>query len=361
MQSQVELKGTWWNRFAINFFTFLFALLIYWLLGFFLEDIESIRGPSYEAIENKYVNEELLEKQQKSAQSLDQVNREIISQQEKQKNFGDSSRNLEKTMSQLLEIQKLSLQKKESTSDAEQSNFTTSLNLFLENQKAYQQLSQSINQLTDQKQKLLSEQTAIAKEIDKQKEPALKEFEKLNENHSFKLALYQLAILLPIMLIAAALLAKLKNSNYLPLAIGFAAATGLKIFTVINNYFPSKYIKYILTLSLLSLVGYLLIRFIRAKVQPKMELLLQQYREGYEKFLCPICDYPIRIGPRKFLSWTRRTVNTLAIPNEKESVEEENYICPSCGTFLFEQCTSCKKSRHSLLPNCSHCGFEKTL
>ncbi|MFT7512174.1 MAG: hypothetical protein ACI9QL_001381 [Candidatus Omnitrophota bacterium] len=42
------------------------------------------------------------------------------------------------------------------------------------------------------------------------------------------------------------------------------------------------------------------IYFIRAIAFPKTESLVKQYREAYESFLCPICEYSIRRGPPKF-------------------------------------------------------------
>ena len=72
-------------------------------------------------------------------------------------------------------------------------------------------------------------------------------------------------------------------------------------------------------------------------------------------FLCPVCEYPIRTGPRRFLFWTRRTVNRSVSPGAA-SAAEEPYTCPCCGSVLFERCPSCQGVRHALLPHCSHCG-----
>ena len=83
---------------------------------------------------------------------------------------------------------------------------------------------------------------------------------------------------------------------------------------------------------------------------PKRDWLQKQYREAYEAFLCPACDYPIRRGPLKYLFWTRRSIRKLTIPDAAASPAEEPYTCPSCNTRLFEECTACHAIRHSLLP-----------
>ena len=61
MQDQDKPKGLWLHRFAIKVFTVLFAILVYWILGFLIEDIQEIKGPELNDIENKYVSQELKE------------------------------------------------------------------------------------------------------------------------------------------------------------------------------------------------------------------------------------------------------------------------------------------------------------
>ena len=46
-------KGPWIHRFSIRLFTLFLAVLVYWVLGFLVQDIESIPGPSYDAIEQR--------------------------------------------------------------------------------------------------------------------------------------------------------------------------------------------------------------------------------------------------------------------------------------------------------------------
>ena len=109
---------------------------------------------------------------------------------------------------------------------------------------------------------------------------------------------------------------------------------------------------------LLLVVARLLIYFIRTIAFPKTQWLVKQYREAYERFLCPVCEYPIRTGPRRFLFWTRRTVNKMVVPTGR-CEEDEAYTCPACGSVLFEECPDCHKVRHAMLPHCSRCGAEK--
>lgn len=358
--TEVKSKGTWLHRFAIRFFTLLLAVLIFWVLGFLIEDIRSIRGPDYAAIEKSHVDKNLIAKRDTLEKQVANLTRQIVNQTEKQRVVGDSSRNLQQTINQLLELQKLGMQKNIAFSDTEQANFTTSLNLFLDNQKKYQELSQTVSDMLEKKQGLVQEKDQTEQQIDKQRQPARDEYNILSQRHRLKLAFLQLAILLPILVVAAGVIIRKRSSIYFPIYLAFGAATLVKVVLVVHEYFPIKYFKYILIGGLLLVVARLLVYFIRTIAFPRKQWLVRQYREAYERFLCPVCEYPIRIGPRRFLFWTRRTVNKVVVPGNR-GYQEEQYTCPSCGSGLFEECSSCHKVRHAMLPNCSYCGAEKEI
>lgn len=360
MKTELKSKGTWLHRFAIRLFTIALAVLVFWVLGFLVDDIRSIKGPDYSAIEMKHLDKGLVSKSLALRKQIAELTRQIENQTEKQRVVGDSSRNLQQTINQLLELQKLGMQKSIVFSDAEQANFTTSLNLFLENQKKYQQLSQTVSDRLERKQGLVRDLEQTEQEIEKQRQPAREEFNALGERHRLKLAFLQLGVLLPILILASGVIIKKRSSIYFPMFLAFGAATLIKVALVVHEYFPSKYFKYVLIGVLLLVVARLLIHFIRMIAFPKMQWLVKQYREAYERFLCPVCEYPIRIGPRRFLFWTRRTVNKAVIPSDRGD-QEEKYTCPCCGSSLFEECPSCHKIRHAMLPSCSHCGSEKEI
>ncbi len=360
MKTDTKSKGTWIHRFAIRLFTLVLAVLIFWVLGFFVNDIRTIRGPDYADIEKKHVDKELLAKQSALVKQIADLTRQIENQTEKQRVVGDSSRNLQQTINQLLELQKIGMQKSIAFSDTEQANFTGSLNLFLDNQKKYQEISQTVSDMIERKQGLVRDKEQVDQEIERQRKPAKEEFNALTKKHRMKLAFFQLVILLPILVAASVVIIRKRASIYFPLFLAFGAATLLKVALVVHEYFPSKYFKYILIGGLLIIVAKLLIYFIRTVAFPKTQWLIKQYREAYERFLCPVCEYPIRIGPRRFMFWTRRTVNKIIVPTDRED-KEEAYTCPACGNALFEECPSCHKIRHVLLPHCSHCGAEKEI
>ena len=60
MSTQKKPKGPWIHRFSIRLFTVILAILVYWVLGFFVQDIESIEGPQYDVIEKTHLDQELV-------------------------------------------------------------------------------------------------------------------------------------------------------------------------------------------------------------------------------------------------------------------------------------------------------------
>jgi predicted RNA-binding Zn-ribbon protein involved in translation (DUF1610 family) len=352
---QNRSKGTWWHRFTIRILTLILTVLVFWLLGFFVDDIRSFPGPDYTLIEEGYLDQELVALTETLGDQIEDLNRDIGNESEKQRVLGDGSRNLQQTITQLLELQKLGLENNVTMSDSEQQNFNSTLNLFLENQRQYQESSQSSATLLSQKQGLESQLAITRSSIDVQRLPAREAFEKQRDAHRLKLAFWQLGVLLPILIASAILLMKQRGSIYFPLYFSLGIATLIKVGLVIHEYFPTRYFKYILIASLLLVVGRILIHFIRLIAFPKVEWLVKQYREAYERFLCPICEYPIRTGPRRYLFWTRRSVAKLTVP-AAGAEKEEAYTCPSCGNGLYSECHSCHHIRHALLPHCQHCG-----
>jgi len=352
-------QGTWAVRQLIRLSTVILGILIFWLLGFLVEDIEDLPGPNYNVIEQKYVDPNLVEQSKKLNAAITELSRQIANRQEDQRLVGDSSENLRRTISQLLQIQQLGIQKGIAISEPEKENLIASQRQFLESQKNYQELNKKIADLTAEKQAREDELRTIEEQLRKQREAAQKELQTASERHRLRLAFYQLGVLLPLLILAGWLLLNRRGNLYYPLFLAFGGATLVKVALVVHEYFPTRYFKYVLVGVLILVVGRFLVYLIRLVAFPRKEWLERQFREAYERFLCPICEYPIRTGPRKYLYWTRRTVNKV-LPSTSAALEAETpYVCPACGTAVFETCPTCGKVRHALLTHCYHCGAKK--
>jgi predicted RNA-binding Zn-ribbon protein involved in translation (DUF1610 family) len=352
-------RGPWLHRFLIGLFTVLLALLSVWLIGFVLDDIGTIPGPDYAEVEKGFLSRTLLDDAKSAEEQLAELGRKLREQQGRQSLLRDSTSRYEQTMRQLVELQRLNVEKGITSDEAAQKALAESAAFFLANQKADQALNEDVTKLTEQMGALENRKRGIENQLETEREPARKEFRRLQHRHDRKLAFFKLSFLLPLLAGVVVLFLRKRNSGYAPILYAVGVAVLWHTVMVIHEHFPTRYFKYIVLCALLAGVAYTLVTLLRMLRSPKKGWLLKQYREAYEKFECPVCEYPIRRGPRKFLFWTRRTIKKLAVPESPDGSKDEPYACPSCGSQLFEECGSCHAIRHSMLPYCDQCGAEK--
>jgi len=353
-------KGPWMHRCLIWLFSIGLAVLLYWLLGFIIKDIGTLRGPSYPDVEKQFLKPELTERLNNITSQIGALQQKIRDQQERQKILRDSTNSSRETMTQLLEFQKINLQKNITPSAEEQQALAKSQSIFLSNQEKYQALNEDIAQRSEELRSLEDQRKGIETELEKQRQPAREEFQRLLRKHNIKIAVFKLLVLIPLLLIALLFFLKQRAGLYVPLIYAAGIALILKVGVVIHEHFPSRYFKYILIGVSIAIVIRILVYLLHMMAFPKMDWLFRQYREAYDKFLCPICGYPIRRGPMKYAPWGRRTFKKQLVPDLSAPAEkDETYTCPACGSKVYEVCESCKATRHSLLPFCEKCGAEK--
>ena len=348
-------KGPWTHRLLILFFAGLFGLLVFWLIGFVLRDIGNWPGPDYLALERQMLDEQLVVQSDAIEKETAATGRSIAEQKERQQILRESTAASQQTMNQLLEFQRLNLQQGADLTDDERQALAESEKLFLDNQRQYQQLNQDVAELSTRLRELQEDRRELETQIERERDPIRQRYEQLRERHDLKVAVVKLAVLLPLALVALFLFLKWRRSLYAPLINAVGAAVLVRIGLVMHEYFPTRYFKYVLILVSLAVVAWILIHLLRAVAFPKRDWLLKRYREAYERFACPVCDYPIRRGPLRFLTRRRR----LETPIVSADMPDEPYVCPSCGTRLFEECEVCHATRHALLPACEKCGAEK--
>ena len=355
-------KGPWWVRFGVKVLAVALAVLLFWLLDFVVRDLGSIRGPDYEAIEKEHVDQALLDRQEALEVELRDHRQGIEHLTRRKKALDDSTSGVRQTLGQLIELQRLSLTNQQTLTAEQQKAFEKSTELFLANQATRLDLDDQINARVSQGTQLEQELEDIRKQLEEQRKPARKEFDELRGRHRRRVAALKLVVLIPLLLIASFLVVKKRGTGYAPVFYAFGAAVLAKVAEVVHAYFPSRVFKYILILVLIGVVLKLMQLLIKAVIAPGKASLTKQYRDAYERFLCPVCEHPIRRGPLKFRYWTRRTAKKLAPGSGADvSAVEEDYTCPACGTVLFGECDACHRVRHRLLPYCEHCGDEVDL
>ncbi|MHC4685340.1 MAG: hypothetical protein ACYTEW_13645 [Planctomycetota bacterium] len=148
MSNNKKLKGPWLQRVSIIFLSLVLAVLLYWLLGFITKDIGSLRGPDFSKVQAKYVDDQLVKRQNSLKEELDIIRENIGNKQEQQSILKDSTDSLQNTINQLLSIQKQNIERDRDLSSQQQQTLAESQAMFLENQKQYQAL---MNRLPSQR------------------------------------------------------------------------------------------------------------------------------------------------------------------------------------------------------------------
>lgn len=361
MSEIVRQKGPWTYRLLVWGATVALAVLCFWLLGFVLVDIGTWPGPDYEQFERKMLDQGLVAEAEGLEKEIAETHRDIERDTKRQQVLRDSTQEAQRTMNQLLDFQRLGIEKGVTPSAEEQQALAASQRTFLDNQQRYQELNQQIAKHEERRDVLEGKQREAQTRLDAARKPIQAEFNGLSEQHRWKMAALKLGVLLPLLLVAVALFLKWRNAIYAPAIYAFGAAVVVRVGLVMHEYFPTRSFKYILIVVTLLVVLRVLVYLVRLVAYPKRDWLLRQYREAYERFLCPVCEYPIRRGPLKYLFWTRRTAKRLPQLATASSAEEEAYTCPTCATRLYEECSSCHAQRHTLLPACQHCGATRPL
>jgi hypothetical protein len=361
MADHPRSRGPWTHRALVWVFAIALGLLIYWLAGFVVNDIATWPGPEYGELEEQRLDPDLRSDQEEVAEELAAVRLQITEREERQQLLKDSTASTKQTMEQLVSLHRLSLEKNVEPTEGEQQALADAQQLFLGNQRQYQDLNTEISALHAQHNALETRERALNKTLAEARKPIQEEFERLWQRHQYFLAAAKLGFLLPLLLLAGGLFLRLRKSVYAPMVYALGIALAAKATMVMHEHFPSRYFKYIMILVALAIVLRILFFLLRMIAQPSRDYLLRQYREAYERFFCPICDYPIRRGPLRYVFWSRRTIKKLHFPPQTGANEHTNdpYTCPACATPLFEKCDSCGQTRHSLLPACEHCGAEK--
>ncbi len=361
MKATDKNKGPWLHRFLVGLFTVVLTLLVFWLLEFVMEDIGSLRGPDLSDVEKQFVSESLLSESKEIDRQLAEVGRNISDQQQRQHLLRDSTSGFQRTMNQLLEIQRLNLEKGVAVAEPQKKALAESSELFLANQKRDQELTEDIARLNERQRSLQEMKRGLDEQLATQRAAAQREWERRQRRHDLKLASLKLGFLLPLLLLTVILFLKKRAGLYAPLVYATGIAVLWRTILVIHQHFPTRYFKYIILCAAIAIVGSLLVALLRMIRSPKAAVLLKQYREAYESFCCPVCEYPIRRGPWRFLAWNRRSVRKLTPSAAPGAGGDMAYTCPACGAQLYERCATCQSTRHALLPFCEHCGAEKLL
>ena len=179
---------------------------------------------------------------------------------------------------------------------------------------------------------------AELQEIEKEFAPQDKKYRAawaiLWNEHRLWVAVYKLAFIIPMFVLAAWLRSRRRNSAMKPIFTSLLVASFWHLGVIAGDHFPELVFKYIAIAVGIAIVLATLVHLLRRESEPRDLDLLKLRRESYANNICSCCRFPVRRN------------------------DNDNYTCPSCGTQLFSACHSCQTTRHSLLPYCGSCGAE---
>ncbi len=353
MKEQVQIKGLWLHRFAVNAFTIFLALLFYWSVNFFLQDIRSIPGPDTKKLEKKFLNQTQVSRQAT-------VNSEITNHEFQMKTLRERQATLHKSSEDLkrgLELKNINIEHLQSLKESSDPQIIKAYQEFLETQEKIQQCNRQLEKYADQIYDLKREKRELERQIAPQKEALAAKVNQLQTRHRFLIVLYQFLLVLPLLALSLYFLIWQRQNKYSRIFLSMAIAMLAKTTILMHEYFSTRYAKYVFTIAMILIVAKLLLYFMQQLSSPKTSALIKQFRQAYEVFLCPVCEFPIRTGPRKFMYWNRSSIRKHLVFSQPGE-QEEAYVCPCCGNSIFVKCQNCGKIRAAMLPHCKHCGDE---
>lgn len=342
----------------IHLFTLLAGILFFWLLGFLLQDIRTLEVPPYKLKVLQEIEEKgyppLNEQLQSVNDSLKGLNSEIKARQEDQELRAKGAENLEQTIAQLRRL----INTDPAQDPTQKARLSENLESFLALQKQYQEINNTLTSLTSARIEKERQRESLSKQLSTLDEKYRLEKVALEKWNRMRVATLQLVLLIPLLGVFLFFMTRKRGACF-PIFLAFGCAALIRIILTMHEYFPARWFKYIWIVIALLAVVWLLVYLIRLAITPRPERLVLQYSQAYEKFFCPICEYPIRRGPLKYLYWNRKNIQTVLKGTGSSTLPETvdtPYTCPACGEQLFEKCEQCGKIRHSLLQYCEHCG-----
>src|SRR5262245_58240686 len=290
MNEIVRQKGPWGYRLLVWGAAITLGVLCFWLLGFVLDDLDTWPGPDYQKLEMEMLDQRLVADANDLAQQIAETRRAIERDTKRQQVLRESTQEAQRTMNQLLDFQRLGIEKGVTPSPEEQRALADSQRTFLDNQQKFQELNQQIATTEERRNELDTRDRETQVRLAEARKPIQAELDRLLRQHSWRMAAIKLGLLLPVLLVAAGLFLKWRTSIYAPAIYAFGAAVMIQVGLVIHDYFPTRSFKYVLIGAALGVVLKVLLYVVRLLAYPKRDWVVRQDRVAEAARVCSVID-----------------------------------------------------------------------
>ena len=195
-------RGPWTYRLMVWCFTIAFGFLCFWLIGFVLDDVGDWPGPDMPEIERRLLDPHLAEEAAQIDQQISNMRRASERDKARQQVLQNSTQEAQRTMGQLLDFQRLAIEKGVNPTADEQKALADSQQIFLDNQRQFQELNQQIARAEAERNELETTQRDVEQRLTEARKPVQEEFDRLWEQHRWRIAAAKLGVVLPLLGVA---------------------------------------------------------------------------------------------------------------------------------------------------------------
>ena len=338
MSNHLRVSEKWFNR-GLWLIAFLFAYFLIGLGGTIVEDLPKIESMlSFE----DFVDKESREKLFNNIKSLDQEEA-IINEKLEQANLNLKVAKADyQTAKQEFDTwvtTRTTTQR--SSQDEDLIKRTTNLDKIRKKEREQLTVTEAIQkQLLDLKQS----KAQLNREIATLENAARIQFETTQKKTEFRVFIYRLTFILPLLIASLYLFTKHRNQSYWPFVWGFILFSIFAFFVELVPYLPSYggYVHYTVGVIITLVAGKYAITALQKYIdkQREIENLPDSQRKNniqYDlalsriaKDICPSCERPIN--------------------------KENNNFCQHCGIEIFDKCDKCETRKIAFSKFCFHCG-----
>lgn len=357
--SRVSPPTTWASRLGALALSGTLTFLWVWLLFFLLSDVGRHQSVRYSSFYDAGMPPELLAEVAALEEEVTSQELKAGRQEQLQQDLKRGMEQSAEVMQQMMDLQRLALEKGSTPSQAERDVLAEAQGTFIASQEQYRAANTEIQGANATLFELRQRGAELQVRVEGAEEPIRKSYEVARREGAFREASLRLLLLIPLLILSATVLWKRWRGAWRPIYMSVFLAVFWTVGLEMFQRFPAEYFKYIAILTAIGITLSFLAWVIRKATSPSPTLVLARNRAAYMGNTCPICAFqlsrtPIQAGPlAKRRSRDRREGSGPGMPDDRV-----DFSCPSCGTGLFESCAQCASPRHSLLPFCEGCGAE---